>query len=95
MPALYVLGQHPAPAPSARGRDPSYLDDIFTILVSLNVPGPHYWMHSPQLRGPTLGQGVGQGHQPSKASQSWLGTQLVAGALRRVRVKHDDLLRSA
>ena len=31
----------------------------------------HYWMRSSPPRALTLGQGVGRGHQPSRASQSW------------------------
>ena len=31
----------------------------------------HYWMRSPPPRALTLGQAVGRGHQPSRASQSW------------------------
>ena len=31
----------------------------------------HYWMRSPPPRTLMLGQGVGRGHQPSSASQSW------------------------
>ena len=61
----------------------AYLDDIYVARTSASIWARRghgmprarnpvrYWMRSPPPHALTLGQGVGRGHQPSRASQSW------------------------